>query len=231
MAKGKEIQPKQTRKEIASELAAPGGELDPPHWLQRALGYKPPAPVSADEITAAWEAPHPDPNEEGVAELLRIAEATVDDERERGRQLDGKASNLVAVSGLILTIETALAKTVFTTDLGSAGVWFARGGFALAVTAVFVAALLASGGVMMPQKYRGLDRNTLRDFQMPETQALSELEVRQSMLASSDVMLRQDRPLNDFKARLVKRVVFSLLIGFGGLAAQALTIAVKVVTA
>lgn len=208
---------------------APGSDLDPPHWLVRVLGFTPPDPIDEDAIRRAWEADHPETCAGGVAELLRIAETTVEDERARGRALDNKAASLVGFTGLILAAETALTKTLFGAELGSVGTVIARGAFFLSMLALLCSAAIAVAGVMMPQKYRGLGRDEIRAFRNPESQAMSELEVRQSMLGAVDAILWQDRPVNDFKAKLIKRVAVGLLVGFAGLAAQGLTIALNII--
>jgi hypothetical protein len=204
---------------------APGEDLDPPGWLFRVLGFKPAPPIDEDAIARAWKAPdRPGPDVAGVAELLRIAEATVEDERARGRALDTKAATLVGFTGLILSAETALTKTLFSTDLGRVGTVVARCAFFLSMIALLYSAAVAVAGVLMPQKYRGLGRDEIRAFRSPDSQAMSELAVRQAMLGAVDAILWQDRPVNDFKAKLIKRVGVGLLVGFAGLATQGLTI-------
>jgi hypothetical protein len=208
----------------------PGADLDPPRWLARALGFRAPAPIDETAIDELWAADHrPDPCEQGVAELLRIAETVVEDERARGRTLDTKTASLVGFSGLVLSAETALTKTLFAAPLGTIGTPIARGAYFVSMLSLLYAAAVAVAGVLMPQKYRGLGRDELRSFRTPATQAMSALQVQQAMLGAAGTILWQDRPVNDFKARLVRRVATGLLIGFVGLAAQGLTIAANVV--
>jgi hypothetical protein len=63
--------------------------------------------------TSEWQNATGNPNEGSIAELVRITEVTVEDERQRGRQLDTKSASLADFSGLILTVETALTRSVF----------------------------------------------------------------------------------------------------------------------
>jgi hypothetical protein len=89
---------------------------------------------------------------------------------------------------------------------------------------LLLAVLLAIEGVLMPQRYRGMGRQQLRDFNSPATQAHDALWVQQSMLGALENILTQDRPVNDCKAKLTKRVARLLSIAFIFVAAEALTI-------
>jgi hypothetical protein len=166
-----------------------------------------------------------------IAELVRIAEGVVADERDRGRQLDTKSASLAGFSGLILTIDAALARSVLSLDLGDVGTIFARGGFVIASIALLGATALAIAGVLMPQKYRGLGRDQVDDFCGPAFQKKSECEIHRALLQSLSLTLAQDRAVNDCKARLTKGVARWLLGGFLGLTASALTLAMHSVSA
>jgi hypothetical protein len=205
---------------------ATSGVLDPPTRLQcllcRAIFDRRSPPI---DRTAEWADAEEPLNEEGIAELIRIAEATVDDERQRGRQLDTKSASLAGFSGLILSIDTALARSVFGLDLGSVGDAVARAGFILSSIALLGAVALAIAGVLMPQKYRGVGREQIDEFTGPGYQAQSVVEVQRGLLPALALALAQDRSVNDCKARLTKGVAGFLLIGFIGLAAAAVTLA------
>lgn len=164
-------------------------------------------------------------NEEGIAELVRIAEAVVADERDRGRQLDAKSATLAGFSGLILAIDTALSRSIFGVDLGTVGNVLARGGFMLAAASLLAATAVAIAGVLMPQKYRGLGKDAVDDFGGPAFQTMAKCEIQRSLLPSLSQTLAQDRSVNDCKARLTKGVAILLLVGFVGLTASAITIA------
>ncbi len=165
--------------------------------------------------------------DDGIAELVRIAEGVTADERDRGRQLDSKSASLAGFSGLILTIDVALARSVFGLDLGDVGNVAARAGFVVAATALLLATTLAIAGVLMPQRYRGLGRDAVDDFNGPEFQTTSRSEIHRSLLQSLAFSLAQDRSVNDCKARLTKGVARALLVGFLALTVPALTLAVR----
>lgn len=205
--------------------------VDEGSWLVRRLGFRPSKPASEEEVEAAWAASELEPDPEAVDELVRIAEATIADERERGRQLDAKAGQFVGFSGVIISLEAALAKTVFSADLGTIGAVIAVVSYLVAIGAALVAATLAVGGVLMPQKYRGFGREQIREFRFPDSQSTPKLEVDRRMLGAADVILHQDRPVNDFKARVTKRVAAALLVGFIGLAVQGLTLGIHAMSA
>jgi hypothetical protein len=164
-------------------------------------------------------------DDHGIAELVRIAEGTVDDERLRGRQLDTKTASLGGFSGLILSIDTVLARSMFDLDLGSAGNVIARSGFVISALALLTAVSLAIAGVQMPQKYRSIGRKTLDEFTGPDSQSQSPTEIRRALLQALALNVAQDRVVNDCKARLTKGIAVALLAGFVGLTAAAITLA------
>ena len=165
-------------------------------------------------------------DDDGIAELIRLSEAEVSDERNRGRQLDGKTASFAGFSGLVLTIDVALARSVFGLDLGSVGDIVARGGLIVASIALLIAAALSISGVLMPQKYRTLALGQFDDFCGPSFQMKPRVEIHRAMLQSLYLTLAQDRPVNACKARVVKMVATFVLIAFVALTAAALTLAV-----
>lgn len=161
-----------------------------------------------------------EPDPAGVEALLKIAEDTIDDERERGRTLDSKASSLVGFGGLILSLNGAVAKPLFDADLGSFETPV-KILFGIAIASLLGAVLVAVLGVLRPQRYRGFGREELHSFATFEAQTMSRLIVHQRMLGAAAHMLDTNRRLNDSKARLSKYVGVFLAIGFIAVAAQA----------
>jgi hypothetical protein len=192
-----------------------------PSWIQRRLCgdcFKP-SEAQTDEG-------HGDPNPAAVATLLGMANDAVEDERERGRNLDTKCGTIVGFTGLILTVTAAITPTLVKRHLGSLGQPLADAAFVLAILSLLVAVVLALIGVLMPQKYRSLGKDQLAQFTWVSVQARSEMWVQQSMLGALRDILAQDRPVNDCKARLMKMVAWSLVFGFGALAVAALILGV-----
>lgn len=219
------------------------GKLDGPSWLQRTL-CKDCFPASESDSSAdsaedracsTGVVPLPEgtghaasaANPEGVAELLAIATDAVADERERGRGLDTKTASLAGFTGLILSVDGALAGPLFSRHLGSLGRPLALVLFLIAVVFLLLAVLLAVVGVLMPQRCRGMGREQLQNFNSSATQARDALWVHQSMLGALADILAQDRPVNDCKAKLTKTVARLLAVGFIFVAAEALTIGVS----
>lgn len=167
------------------------------------------------------------PNAGGVAALLAIATDAVADERDRGRVLDTKAWQLTGYSGLILTGNGLLAGAIFKHNLGAVGRPVAQTFFFLAIACLLLAVLLAIGGVLMPQKYRGMGRGQLRNFTSPAVQAQNETWVHQRMLGALADTIAHDRPVNDCKARLTKGVARFLALAFVFVAGEAATLAVQ----
>jgi hypothetical protein len=194
-------------------------------WLQRTFCadcFK-----QKDETATPTQEPAGQPNEEGVAVLLTIATETVADERDRGRALDAKAASLTGFTGLILSVNGALASAFLSHHLGAVGKPVAIVFFFLAIILLLAAVLLAVVGVLMPQSYRGMGRKELRNFATPAVQANSALWVRQSMLGALANIIAKDRPVNDCKARLTKGVAGLLALGFVAVAGEALTIGLR----
>lgn len=175
---------------------------------------------SADTAVLRELAETPRANEEGVAALLEIAEDTIEDERARGRGLDSKTGSLVGFSGLLLSVNAALAKPLFDTDLGSM-TDVVRVSFAVSMASLLAAVLVAVLGVLRPQRYRGFGRDELRDFTTAESQAMTRLVVHQRMLGAAADILDTNRTLNDYKAKLTKWVGSLLALGFLAVALQA----------
>jgi uncharacterized protein YuzE len=178
-------------------------------------------------MSEATDAHDPDLNREGVAALVSIAEDAIDDERSRGRELDTKMASLVGFTGLILSINVTLVGTLLDQKLGPVGNIFMWVGFLVAVIALLIALMLGVVGVLSPQKYRGLGHGQVRDFTSAATQAMTAVNVHQSMLGALADILEQDRPVNNCKAKLTKRVARWIAIGFLGVAAEAVTIGVR----
>jgi hypothetical protein len=208
--------------------------MDPtfrPNRLQRLLCSDcfDPSKLSARPDTTATKSslPSESPDPEGVAALLAIATGAMNDERDRGRALDAKTVSIAGFSGLILSLNGAIAKPLFDEQLGSAGGIVARACFFASIAALLAAALLAIVGVLMPQRYRGVGRAQIRSFYTLEMQSKSGTEVRQSMLGAIAHIVDQDRPVNDCKARITKLVAGFLALGFLALAGEALTLGAR----
>ncbi|MGO9789273.1 MAG: hypothetical protein ACLP8S_07060 [Solirubrobacteraceae bacterium] len=191
-------------------------------WVIRTLcRWKPAAPKQVAHATT--QGANPDP--EGIAALLEIANSTADDERQRGQILDSKMATFVGAIGLILSVNVTFGQTLLDAKLGHAGHDFILAFFALTVVALFLALIVGILGVLSPQKYRSLLEDQIRGFTSSNTQAMTRVQVHQSMLGAVANILRQDRPMNDCKATLTKIVASLLVVGFVGVAGEAITLA------
>ena len=92
------------------------------------------------------------PNEGTVKELFQIVERLVDDERSRGQGLETKTSTLAGFTGAILALTSTLGRDLLKLDLGSVGEVVQGGLFAVAVTALAAASVIAVLGVLRPQQ-------------------------------------------------------------------------------
>jgi hypothetical protein len=168
-----------------------------------------------------------DPNASGIAALLAIASDAVADERDRGRALDGKTASLAGFSGIVLSVNGVLATPVFRHGLGSIGGPLARVFFVAAMVGLLLAVLVSVAGVLMPQGYRGMGREQIRDFTSQSTQSQGEMWVHQSMLGALADILDQDRPVNDCKAHLTQIVAGLLAVAFVSLTGETITLVVN----
>jgi hypothetical protein len=166
-------------------------------------------------------------DEQAVEALLALASEAVADERERGRALDTKTSSITGFTALVLSINVTLGRPLLAQDLGRLGHPVASACFVLAVAALTLALGLALVGVLMPQKFRSLNREALREFGSAHTQAQSRLWVHQRMLGAYADILDQDRTVNDCKAKITKLVALALLVGFLAVAGQAFTLGLR----
>jgi hypothetical protein len=180
-----------------------------------------------EQAAASSEASDAEPDKEGVEALLELATDAVADERDRGRALDTKTASLAGFTGLVLSVNVTLGRPVLERDLGPVGDPLVAVCFIVSVIFLLLAMALALFGVLMPQKYRGLGREQLRLFTTPAVQSNNKLWVHRSMLGALADTLDQDRPVNDCKAKLGKHLSRMLLVGFVGVAGQALTLAAR----
>jgi hypothetical protein len=200
---------------------------DRPSWLQRTLCkecFEPSSTPSAATEDGA-DAAAPDP--EGVAALLAIATDAVEDERERGRQLDNKCASLAGFTGLILSITGVLTPALVNPKLGHVGQPVAEVAFAAGILSLLAAVLLAVEGVLMPQKYRSMGAAQVANFGLRSVQSHNALWVHQSMLGALSAILAQDRPVNNCKAKLTRWVARCLAVGFTAVAIDAVIIATR----
>jgi hypothetical protein len=199
-----------------------------PSWLQMLL-CKECFEKRGQALTASAEtvAPESKADPEGVAALVAIATDAVEDERERGRALDSKTASLAGFTGLILSVNGLLAGPIFKQKLGDVGRPLAQAFFFLAMLCLLLAILFAVVGVLMPQKYRGMGREQLRDFTSPAVQVHDATWVNQSMLGALAVIIAQDRPINDCKARLTKGVALFLALAWVLVAGEAATLGLQ----
>lgn len=211
--------------QAAKKSRTPGalGRADEaPNFLVRILCRKILAREPTSELSDESTAGEPDPT--GVAALLAIATDAVSDERERGRALDSKTASLAGFSGVILSVNGLLAGPVFSRKLGSIGGPLAKICLVAAVVSLLLAVLVSILGVLMPQRYRGMGREQIRNFSSRSVQTHNEMWVHQSMLGALANILGQDRPVNDCKAHLTKIVAGLLAVAFVFVAGEAITL-------
>jgi hypothetical protein len=159
--------------------------------------------------------------------LLAIALDAMKDERERGRALDSKSASIAGFTGLILSVNAAVANPLFDDKLGPVGEIVAPTFFFIAIAALLCGVLLAIVGVLMPQRYGGLGRRQIRAFYSLDAMAKPAVEVEQQMIGSIADIMDQDRPVNDCKARITKHVARCLAIGFVAVAGEAVTLGLR----
>ena len=166
------------------------------------------------------------PREDSAAALRAIAERVVDDERARGLNLTTKSSTLAGFSGTILAIVTVLGRELFRLDLGNVGDPLVRLLLIVSVLALAAAATFAIGGVLRTQPRLLLDADQIVEFAGPRWLAAAPREINGNMLVSLGRGLKEERRLNDRKARRADHAARALLVGLFAVAAQAVVLAV-----
>lgn len=162
------------------------------------------------------------PNPESIKVLQAAAEDLIDDERQRGRALDAKTSQLATFSGTILTLDVALGTLTLRSNLGCVTDIALPLCFLIAAGGLVGAAAFAIAGVLMPQGYLSVDREFVKSFARHPLVSTDETTIRGRLLTSiADDQLPQERERNDSKAEWTKRSAKALLIGLAGIAGQA----------
>lgn len=166
-----------------------------------------------------------EPKKETVEVLLAAAESVMSDERERGRALDAKTAQLATFSGTILTLNVALGTFALGESLGCVADWTLPIFFLVASGGLVAAAVIAIRGVLNPQKFRAIDRKTLKEFSNYPLLAEDPTDVRGRLIASiTEDQLPVERKRNDDKVEKVKYAIWALMIGLAGIAGQAATL-------
>lgn len=165
------------------------------------------------------------PREDSVDQLFQIAQGLLEDERNRGRNLEAKASTLAGFTGAILALTAGLGRDLADLDLGSIGGTVFRGFFLLAVLALGTSAVIAVLGVLRPQERLGIKRAQLRQFAKFPLISTPPVEIQGSMIATMVEAFDRERAVNDQKAKLTYYAALGLGIGLVGVTGEAVTVA------
>jgi hypothetical protein len=164
-------------------------------------------------------------NPEAVDTLWTLAEGVLADERERGKTLDTKTASLAAFSGTILALDSTLGQGLLSRDLGSVGDPLLPVFFLLAAAALVVAAAVAVLGVLLPQRFLGINQSELARFAYFPLVGAEKAEIQGRMLRTvTEDVITVERERNDRKARLTKVSAVALGVGLVGIAGQAITL-------
>jgi hypothetical protein len=166
------------------------------------------------------------PRVESVAALLAITGRIFDDERTRSATLTAKASTLAGFSGTILALVSVLGRDAFKLDLGSVGDPSLRGLFIVSVLALVSAAAFAISGVLRTQQHLWISTDEVISFAAPRWTCADPVDVEGNMVASLGLALKEERRVNDRKARRTDLAALALLVGLLAVGAQALIFAV-----
>jgi hypothetical protein len=162
-----------------------------------------------------------------VSELLAIVRGLVADERARGQSLDAKTSTLTGFTGATLALVATLAKdVVLKPGLGTVGEPLARVLFVWSVCALTVAAMVGLAGVLRPQARLDIATDELEGFAQFPLIATPVMEIQGRLLNTLIDALIDERRRNDRKAVLTRRTSAALGLGYLGVAAVAVTIAI-----
>jgi hypothetical protein len=162
-------------------------------------------------------------NAGAVEALLRLTEAALSDERERGKNLDTKTASLAAFSGAILTLNLAFGQAPLEHPLGKVGDWLVPVAFIVAALALVTSASLAVVGVLRPQPQLALEATTLRgevDQLLFADKGFVEGRLLNTLTAE---VITPERERNDGKAWFLSAAVIALGVGLIAIAVEATT--------
>ena len=165
------------------------------------------------------------PRADSVDQLFQMAQRLLEDERNRGHNLEAKTSTLAGFTGAILALTAGLGRDLADLDLGGIGGTVFRGFFLLAVLALATSALIAVLGVLRPQERLGIKRAQLRQFSTFPLISTPPVEIQGSMIATIVEAFDSERALNDQKAKLTYYAAVGLGIGLVGVTGEAVTVA------
>jgi hypothetical protein len=152
-------------------------------------------------------------------------ERIFDDERSRGGVLSTKAATLAGFSGTILSLVSGLGRDIFKMDHGSVRNVSVHVLFVVSVTALAAAVVFAIFGVLRTQVRLLVDSDQIIAFAGPPWTSADPVDIEGNMLASLGLALKEERRLNDRKARFTDRAALALLTGLLAVASQALFLA------
>lgn len=155
-----------------------------------------------------------------------MAQRVFDDERGRGAALSAKATTLAGFSGTILAVVAALGRETLTSHLGAVGDPSVRVLFVVSILALTTAVTLAILGVLRTRVRLLIDSDQIIAFASEPWIDTDAADIDGNMLASIGQALREERKLNDHKARITDRSAVALLVGLLCVAAQAVLLGV-----
>jgi hypothetical protein len=166
-------------------------------------------------------------NPQTVEALLGFAEDVLADERTRGQNLDSKTASLATFSGTILALDATLGAGLLRRSLGCVGDILVPLFFLVTAGALLIAAAVAVCGVLIPQRYLGIETAQVSDFASRGWVTADRTEVQGRVLMTvSNLLVPAERARNERKASLTKTSAVCLGVGLIGIAGQAITLGV-----
>jgi hypothetical protein len=174
-------------------------------------------------LSAARQTDDSAPRAESVSTLLSMVEDMLDDELQRGRDLDSKMSTLAGFSGTILALTASIATNLLALRISSTAEVVVRSLFVLAVVSLAGAAVLAICGALLPRRRILIATSAVKEFASFPLIAAPRLEIEGQLLRTLIDALEFERSRNDRKARLGRAAGAVLIIGFIAVASLGLT--------
>ena len=167
-------------------------------------------------------------NEASTDECLSIIREIAAEQRERNPHLDTKAASIAAFAGTALTLSLTLGRPVLQQHFTTA-TWAhsaIRGAFISSATLLGLAAAVALLGVLAPAPTKDLDERAIDSYADAPKVVTPPAELRETWLQTMAQMTLADRVAGDTKARRSKLAVWLLVLGIGGLLAQAFVLGI-----
>lgn len=168
-----------------------------------------------------------EPIETTVDAWLQATRDVVLDERERGKVLDSKSSQVTGFIGVILALDATLAVGTLNNGLGSPYTVLLPILYLTAIVLLILGALSAIVGSLIPQKTAAFDRSQFEEIADGPLMLSEPVPVKRTLIRSYGFELTAESGRNSRKATALQVASVCLALGLLAVGGQAATLGVK----